>query len=43
VAEIFNVPSAWRLRAQMPFGSIESPADDKTFVVDEDRFKLFKS
>jgi len=43
VAESFNVPSSWRLRAQMPFGSIESPADDKTFVADEDRFKLFKS
>lgn len=43
VAENFNVPTSWRLRAQMPFGSIESSADDKTFLADADRFKLFKS
>lgn len=43
VAEHFGVPSSWRLRAQMPFGSIESPADDKTFVADENRFKLLKA
>ena len=43
VADNFNVPSSWRLRAQMPFGTIESPANDKTFEADENRFKLFKS
>lgn len=41
VAETFNVPSNWKLRAQLVFGSIEAPAGDKTFMNEADRFKTF--
>lgn len=41
VAKTFNVPSNWKLRAQLVFGSIEAPAGEKTFIDDADRFKIF--
>ena len=37
----FNIPSSWKLRAQMPFGSIESPAGDKNYMQRDERFKVF--
>ena len=42
VAEAFDVPSTWKLIAQMPFGSIETPAGDKTFKSIEDRFRVLR-
>lgn len=42
VQKAFDIPETWRLRAQMPFGSIEAPAGDKTFMARDDRFKIFK-
>jgi len=42
VARTFNIPPSWSLRAEMPFGSIEGPASDKTYMPDEDRFRIFK-
>lgn len=36
------LPASWRLRAQMPFGSIEQPAGEKTFIDDRERFRIFK-
>ncbi|CAH1851852.1 nitroreductase family protein [Convivina praedatoris] len=39
----FNIPSTWRLRAEMPFGSIEAPAGQKDYMPDEDRFQLITS
>ncbi|ATO20379.1 nitroreductase family protein [Acinetobacter sp. LoGeW2-3] len=41
VAIAFDVPSSWKLRAQLVFGSIEAPAGEKTFMNDEERFKTF--
>lgn len=41
VAKEWGIPASWRLRAQMPFGSIESPATDKAYIDDADRFKVF--
>ncbi|OTG65145.1 nitroreductase family protein [Acinetobacter silvestris] len=41
VAEIFDVPASWKLRAQLVFGSIEAPAAEKTFMDDAVRFKTF--
>lgn len=38
VAEAFNIPAEWKLSAQMPFGSIEAAAGEKTFIADEGRF-----
>ncbi|MFM2482764.1 nitroreductase family protein [Celerinatantimonas sp. YJH-8] len=38
VAKEWNIPATWTLRAQMPFGSIEQPAQDKEFMADSDRF-----
>ncbi len=37
----FNLPGHWRLLAQMPFGSIEQPADEKSFLPLEERLKVF--
>jgi predicted oxidoreductase (fatty acid repression mutant protein) len=42
VAEAFDVPSTWKLIAQMPFGSIETPASDKTFNPIKDRFRVLR-
>ena len=41
IASEFDLPSNWKLRAQMPFGSIEAPAGEKTFMAEADRFKTF--
>lgn len=41
VAETFNIPESWKLRAQLVFGSIEAPAGEKTFIDDAERFKSF--
>ncbi|ARW50792.1 nitroreductase family protein [Levilactobacillus brevis] len=42
VRAAFNIPASWRLRAEMDFGSIEAPADDKEYMADDDRFLVFK-
>ncbi|NHB59516.1 nitroreductase family protein [Acinetobacter sp. 194] len=41
VAQTFNIPDSWKLRAQLVLGSIEAPAGDKTFMDDAVRFKTF--
>ena len=41
VAQTFEIPSHWKLRAQLVFGSIEAPAGEKTFMDDAERFKTF--
>lgn len=38
----YGVPASWKLRAQMPFGSIETPAGHKTHIERSERFKVFK-
>jgi len=43
VAEYFEIPSIWKLIAQMPFGSIEVPAGDKQFNPIADRFRVIHS
>ncbi|KXT77920.1 nitroreductase family protein [Streptococcus sp. DD13] len=40
VAEKYDIPANWKLRAQAPFGSIQAPASDKE-VQTENRFKVF--
>ncbi len=42
VKEAFNIPDNWRLRAQMPFGSIEANAGDKDYMDKADRFRVLK-
>lgn len=37
----FNIPSEWKLRAQLVFGSIEGNAGEKAFIDDSSRFKTF--
>lgn len=37
----WNIPASWKLRAQMPFGSIVSPAGQKEFMDDNERFRVF--
>ena len=39
IAEIFDLPANWKLRAQLVFGSIEAPAGEKTFMAEADRIK----
>ncbi|MDR1568677.1 MAG: nitroreductase family protein, partial [Streptococcaceae bacterium] len=41
VAKVWDIPSNWKLRGQLVFGSIESAAGDKEFMNDTDRFKVF--
>lgn len=41
VAAAFDIPDNWRLRAQMPFGSIEAAASEKDVMSDAERFKFF--
>lgn len=41
VAKTWGIPASWKLRAQMPFGSIEAAAGEKTYMDDEQRFKIF--
>lgn len=41
VAAKWNIPSNWKLRAQMPFGSIENPADAKEYATVEDHFTTY--
>ena len=41
VAELFDIPKQWKLRAQLVLGSIEAPAAEKAFMDDQARFKTF--
>lgn len=41
VAQKFNIPANWKLRAQLVLGSVEAPAGEKEFIADETRFKTF--
>lgn len=40
VRKEWNIPESWKLRAQMPFGSNEAPFGEKTFINDEERFRV---
>lgn len=42
VRKEWNIPSNWKLIAQMPFGKPTAPAGDKAFQPLEDRVKVFK-
>lgn len=42
VAQTFDIPANWKLRAQLVFGSIEAPAGEKSFMDDSERFKSFR-
>lgn len=37
----FKIPQSWHLIAQMPFGSIARPADQKNFAPIDERIKIF--
>ncbi|HNY17957.1 MAG TPA: nitroreductase family protein [Treponemataceae bacterium] len=41
VKKAWNIPSSWKLLAEMPFGSVESPAGDKEYSPIEGRVKVF--
>ena len=41
VAQTFEVPAHWKLRAQLVIGSVEAEAGEKAFINDADRFKTF--
>ncbi|MEZ2746170.1 nitroreductase family protein [Halopseudomonas bauzanensis] len=41
VAKTWDIPTSWTLRAQMPFGSNEAGFGEKTFMEDEQRFRVF--
>ena len=41
VARTWGVPSDWKLRAQLVFGGITTPADAKTFAPVAERLKIF--
>ena len=41
VAAEWKLPGSWKLRAQMPFGANKSGFDEKTFIDDALRFRVF--
>ncbi len=41
VAQTWNVPANWTLRAQLVFGGIGAPAGEKTFAPIDERLKVF--
>lgn len=41
VTKEWGIPASWKLRAQMPFGSIEASAPEKAYISDANRFKVF--
>ncbi len=41
VRKEWDIPANWTLKAQMPFGSIESSADPKAYIETDARFKVF--
>ncbi|EOH56427.1 nitroreductase [Enterococcus faecium EnGen0263] len=41
VAKEWNIPSKWKLRSQLVFGSPETPAGEKEYMNDADRFRVF--
>jgi len=43
VAARWNIPASWKLRAQMPFGTNAKPFGEKSFMEDEQRFRVFHS
>ena len=42
IHEAFALSKEWKLRAQMPFGSIEAPANEKDYLDENEVFKLIK-
>lgn len=38
----WDIPKNWKLRAQLVFGSVEGAANEKTYMEDSARFKVFK-
>ncbi|TAQ16045.1 nitroreductase family protein [Enterococcus faecium] len=41
VAKEWNISSNWKLRSQLVFGSPETPAGEKEYMNDADRFRVF--
>lgn len=42
IHQYFNLPKSWKLLAQMPFGGVVAPADEKEFDPIEDRLFFYK-
>lgn len=42
VAKAFDIPNNWKLIAQMPFGSIDTPAGEKQFQPLDTRFQVIR-
>lgn len=42
VAKEWDIPASWKLRGQLVFGSIESPATSKEYMENDARFKTFR-
>jgi predicted oxidoreductase (fatty acid repression mutant protein) len=40
-AKEWNIPASWKLRAQMPFGSIKGEPKEKGYMDDAQRFRVF--
>ena len=42
VRDLFHIPPAWKLIAQMPFGTVQQPAKDKTHLPLDERIKILR-
>lgn len=43
VRSTWNLPASWMLTAQMPFGGHAAPIGEKTYMDDEQRFRVFSA
>lgn len=41
LAKTYNIPKQWKLNAELVFGSLKQPAGDKTYMSNDERFKVF--
>lgn len=41
VTKTWGLPTSWKMRSQMPFGSNQAPLGEKTFIDDAVRFRTF--
>jgi len=38
----WNLPDSWKLMAQMPFGAVMAPPDERTFIPIQERVRVFR-
>lgn len=42
ILDQYKLPKDWKLHAELVFGEIKAPAGEKTYMSDEERFRVFE-